>query len=176
MIDGAKYSGASWSGRSDGFYYTWIPPVDPQIATADRPGYQEVRFHKLGTDPKKDVTVHEKTGDPKKFIYAGTAKGGRWLIAEVQHGWTRTDLYFQDLRDAKPAWKPLVVGTDAIYDLEEYKDRFYVRTNEGASGWRVFKVDPLHPSGTSGSRSCPSGRVRPWSSTPSSAESWPSDT
>src|SRR5205085_3810500 len=37
VIEGAKYAGASWTPKGDGFYYTWLP-VDPAIPVAERPG------------------------------------------------------------------------------------------------------------------------------------------
>ena len=40
-------------------------------------------------------------------------------------------------------------------------DRFFVRTNEGAPRYRVFKVDPAHPDRDAGPRSCPSAPTRP---------------
>jgi prolyl oligopeptidase len=144
VIEGSRYAFPSWTVAGDGFYYTWIPPKD-SVPTADRPGYAEVRFHKLGTDPKKDRVVHEKTGDPKTFLEASLSKDGRWLVLTTQHGWTRYDMEFMDLRAPKPAWKPLAVGRDAIYDVDVDNGRFYVKTNEGAPKYRVFKVDPAHP-------------------------------
>jgi prolyl oligopeptidase len=143
VIDGTRYASPSWTAKGDGFYYTWIPPKDT-VPTADRPGYQEVRFHALGSDPKKDRVVHERTGDPKTFLEASLSKDGRWLVLTTQHGWTRFDIQFMDLRAPKPAWKPLAVGTDAIYDVDIDRDRFFVRTNEGAPKYRVFRVDPAH--------------------------------
>ncbi len=112
---------------------------------ADRPGYAEVRLHKLGSDPSRDRVVHEKTGDPKTFVNAGIGKDGRWLIATIEHGWTSTDVYFQDLRSGKPEWRPLVVGVDARFDVSVDGDRFFVWTNEGAPKYRVLRVDPVHP-------------------------------
>jgi prolyl oligopeptidase len=115
------------------------------VPTAERPGYAEIRFHRLGTDPKKDATVHEKTGNAKTFLDVQLSKSGRWLIATIEHGWTRTDVEFMDLHAPKPAWKPLVVGQDARYVLDVDHDRFFIRTNEGAPKYRVLVADPLHP-------------------------------
>lgn len=145
VIDGAKYAWPSWTPSGDGFYYTGLPPLDVGMDPADRPGYAEVRFHKLASDPKTDRVVHEKTGDPKSFLGAGVDRTGRWLIATIEHGWTRTDVYFQDLQSPAPVWKPLVVGEDARYDVSVDADRFFVSTNEGAPRYRVLRVDPAHP-------------------------------
>ena len=142
VIDGAKYAGASWTPKGDGFYYTWLP-TDPSIPTAERPGYAEIRFHKLGQDPKKDALIHERTGDAKSFLQASITKDGHWLVMTIQHGWTRSDIYFKDLRKVPDdGFKPLITGVDAEFDVDEYQDRFYVLTNDGAPHYRVFKVDP----------------------------------
>ena len=67
VIEGGKYAHASWTPKGDGFYYTWLT-TDPSVKEADRPGHAEVRFHKIGEDPKKDRTVRERTGDPSTFV------------------------------------------------------------------------------------------------------------
>jgi prolyl oligopeptidase len=143
VIDGAKYADPSWTPAGDGFYYVWLPPPDA-VPTADRPGYAEVRFHKLGTDPKKDRVVRERTGDPKTFLNADLSKDGRWLVLTTEHGWSRTDLEVMDVRAAQPSWKPLMTGRDAIYFATVDRDRFFVRTNEGAPRYRIFRVDSAH--------------------------------
>jgi prolyl oligopeptidase len=144
VIEGAKYASPSWTPSGDGFYYTWLPPVGT-VPTADRPGHAEVRFHKLDTPPAKDRTIRGKTGDPRTFVGAELSKDGRWLVLTTEHGWTRTDVEFMDLHASKPEWKPLVTGQDALYLVEVDNGRFFVRTNEGASKYRVFRVDPFHP-------------------------------
>ncbi|MGK4001010.1 prolyl oligopeptidase family serine peptidase [Sorangium sp. So ce1036] len=146
VIEGAKYAYASWTPSGDGFYYVWLP-TDPSIPAADRPGYAEVRFHRLGEDPAKDRIVRGRTGDPRTFLGASLSKDGRFLVLTVSHGWTSMDVYFRDLR--KPGGEardtPLAVGSDAHYLVEVYKDRFYVHTDEGAPHGRVFEVDPDRP-------------------------------
>jgi len=144
VIEGAKYAWPSWAFSGKGFYYTRLPPPD-RVPTADRPGYADVRFHELGTDPKSDPVVREKTGDPKTFVSAMVSHDGRWLIATIEHGWTSTDVYFEDLHEPKPAWKPLVVGNDARYDVSVDRGQFFVWTNEGAPHYRIFRVDPAQP-------------------------------
>jgi prolyl oligopeptidase len=143
VIEGAKYARAQWTRQSDGFYYTWLP-VGADIPVAERPGYAEIRFHQLGSDPKKDPMVHERTGDAKTFLATQLGKHGRWLFASIEHGWSATDVFFQDLRE-KPAarkWTKLADGKDGIFAVEAHKDRFYVLTNSGAPTWRMFRVDP----------------------------------
>lgn len=146
VIEGGKYASASWTPDGSGFYYTWLP-TDPKIPVDARPGYQEVRFHRLGEDPNKDRVVHGRIGDPTAFVAAYVSREGRWLVLSVQHGWSSTDVLFRDLSDPKQAdrWTPLVVGTTAHWSVEVYRDRFYVMTDDGAPRGRVYEVDPARP-------------------------------
>ncbi len=146
VIAGTKYASASWTPEGDGFYYVRLP-VDPSIPTDARPGFAEVRFHALGTDPATDPLVREKTGDPKTFVSGWVSKDGRWLFSDVAHGWSSNDVYFRDRSDpaARDRWTPLAQGKDALYSVLSFRGRFYVVTNEGAPQWRIFVVDPARP-------------------------------
>lgn len=144
VIEGAKYARPSFTPKGDGFYYTWLP-TDPAIAVSERPGFAEVRFHKIGEDPKKDRVIREKTGDAKTFMHADVSKDGRWLVLYVLHGWSRSDVYFRDLKGKSTQFAPLAVGIDAEFDVDVFKDTFYVRTNDGAPQYRLFRVDPTKP-------------------------------
>jgi prolyl oligopeptidase len=142
VIAGTKYSGASWTPDSKGFYYTWLPAPDT-VPVADRPGFAEIRFHKLGDDPTKDQIVHPATKNPQTFLGGYVSKDGRWLFASIQHGWNSSDVYFKDLRKkGGDEWRPLVVGVDANFDVYPWRGSFYVFTNHEAPRYRVYKVDP----------------------------------
>lgn len=143
-IEGGKYAHASWTPKGDGFYYTWLP-TDPAIKDADRPGYAEVRFHRLGDDPKKDRIVRERTGDSSTFLSGYLSRDGHWLILTIEHGWSSQDVFFLDTREKKAEFRPLAVGRKAHFSVHPYKDRFYVTTDEGAPRSRIFVVDPRKP-------------------------------
>jgi len=144
VIDGAKYAGTSWAPNGSGFYYTYLPPVSPQITVADRPGFAEVRFHKLGDDPKKDRLVREATHDAKTFLGVEMSRDGHFLLLYVQHGWTSTDVFYKDLRSGTEPkdWKTLVANQPHKYNVWAFKDRFYVETDDGAPNHHVMRVDP----------------------------------
>ena len=144
VIEGAKYAAASWTPKSDGFYYTWLP-VDPTIPVAERPGWQTIKFHRIGQNPSSDRVVVDKLGDPTTFQNAQLSMDGHWLVRTVEHGWARNDVFFRDARRPDAPWTPLSVGNDALYDVAVFRDRIYVTTNEGAPHSRIFAVDPAHP-------------------------------
>ena len=145
QITGTKYSGASWTPDGKGFYYTWVPPVGGEVTVAERPGFAQVKFHKLGTDVAKDTLVHDKTGSAKTFIGGGVSRDGHWLMVSIQHGWNSSDVFFKDARKPQSEWTTLVKGVDATFDVEIWRDKFYVTTNDGAPRYRVYKVDPKQP-------------------------------
>ncbi len=150
LIEGAKYAQPSWTPSGDGFYYTFLPAVSngskghPPITVADRPGHAEIRFHKIGTDPKSDLLIHARTSDPETFIGASISRDGRWLFTSVQHGWNATDVYYRDLHDKTVDWKPFVVGEKAQFNVFAWKDHFYIHTNFEAPRWRMLRADVKH--------------------------------
>jgi len=142
VIAGTKYSGASWTPDSSGFYYTQVPPVGEGVSIAERPGYAAVKFHRRGDDPSVDVVVHAATRNPQTFIGGFVSRDGHWLVVSVQHGWNSTDVFVKDTRLPDAEWLTLVSGVDATFDVHVWRNRFYVLTNHDAARYRVFKVDP----------------------------------
>jgi prolyl oligopeptidase len=145
LITGTKYGGASWAPDGKGFYYTWVPPVGAKVGgrdvtIAERPGFAEVRFHKLGDDAAKDTVVHPATGSAKTFIGGYISKDGHWVIVNVSHGWNSTDVYIKDARKKDAQFTPIVKGVDALFDVDVWKDQLYITTNDGAPRYRVFKT------------------------------------
>jgi prolyl oligopeptidase len=143
-IEGGKYAMPSWTPDNHGFYYTWVPPVGGAVTVADRPGFAEIRFHKLGTPVASDPVVHAATGNAGTFLHGEVSRDGHWLIVAIQHGWNSTDLYVKDTRKPGAGWTTLVEGVDATFDLTVWRDQFYVMTNHGAPKNRLYKIDPAH--------------------------------
>jgi prolyl oligopeptidase len=144
-IAGTKYGPASWAADSRGFYYIWVPAPSDQVPVADRPGFAELRYHALGSDPAKDPVLHEATRNPATFLNGFASRDGHWLFAQIQHGWTSSDVYFKDLRTHQKDWTVLVEGVTANFTVDELRDVFYVHTDDGAPRYRLYAVDPRKP-------------------------------
>jgi prolyl oligopeptidase len=74
-----------WKVDGSGFYYTRYPQGN------ERPGedanfYQQVYFHKLGTDAKQDVYVIGKDFPRIAEIQLHMSHDGKWLVAAVANG------------------------------------------------------------------------------------------
>jgi prolyl oligopeptidase len=144
VIGGAKYAYPKWTPKGDGFYYVALP-TDPAIPAAEIFGHADVRFHKLGTDPKTDAVVLPKNGNAETELELGISRDGRWLITTVIHGANAIEIHYKDLRAPAGPWVTLVKGHDGAMEATAWKDHIYLRTTEGAPLGRLFKIDPLKP-------------------------------
>ena len=140
VIPGAKYASPSWTPDSKAFIYEWLP-IDSTIPVSERPGYCEVRLHKLGEASIKDEQLHPRTGDPKTFIGGGISRDGKFQFVVIMRGWNENDVFIKRVGKDK-TWQLLVAGKDAKYSVDSWKGQLYVFTDEGAPNKRVFKVDP----------------------------------
>ncbi|MDP2317587.1 MAG: prolyl oligopeptidase family serine peptidase [Pseudomonadota bacterium] len=137
-IPGAKYASPDWTPDGAGFYYEWLP-TDSTIPADERPGYTEIRYHALGTDPAGDPLVHPRTGDPSAFLGAWMGPDGRYLFVEVARGWTANAVYMRDLA-AGGDFHLVADSPRARFSVTAWKDQLYIWTNEGAPLGRVFRT------------------------------------
>ena len=75
----------AWKADSSGFYYTRYPQGNER-PREDANFYQEVYFHRLGTDPKQDTYVFGKDLPRIAEIQLHTSDDGKWLLASVANG------------------------------------------------------------------------------------------
>jgi prolyl oligopeptidase len=74
-----------WKADSSGFYYTRYPQANER-PPEDANFYQQVYFHKLGTDPGQDTYVIGKDFPRFAEILLDMSDDGRWLVATVKNG------------------------------------------------------------------------------------------
>jgi prolyl oligopeptidase len=145
-IPGTKFGQASWTPDGRGFYYSYTPPASATIAEPDRNAYTELRYHKLGADPARDAVVRGATGHNDWFLQGAVSRDGHWLFSVISQGSSgATSLFYKDLRRPQKEWTVLIDGVDATSYLIDWRDRFYVVTNDGAPRYHVFEVDPKRP-------------------------------
>jgi prolyl oligopeptidase len=87
--------------------------------------------------------VRPATKDPSTFLSGGVSDDGKWLFAYVMRGWNENDVFVKPVGGKKEVpFATLALGQGALYQVEAFKDRFYVFTTEGAPRGRIFAVDP----------------------------------
>jgi prolyl oligopeptidase len=143
-IPHTRYSSVAWLPDASGFYYTRYP--EPGSVPAGEENYwRKAYFHPLGRPWKEDPLIFGEGRAREDMIGLALSPDGRWLMAVVHQGWARSELYFLDRRASRPEFLPVVEGVEALFIPDVQNDAFYVRTNQDAPHYRVFKADPEHP-------------------------------
>ena len=105
----------AWKADSSGFYYTRYPQGNER-APEDANFYQQVYFHKLGTDPKQDTYVIGKDFPRIAEIQLHTSDDGRWLLAAVGNGDGGQFAHY--LMDSEGKWTQLTHFEDGIVSVK----------------------------------------------------------
>ena len=138
-IERTRAASLAWLHDNRGFYYTRYPKK------GDVPAGQEmynrhVFYHQLGTDPDTDDKIFGEGRDPEDWPNVHLSNDGRWLLIDVEQGWTKSELFLMDLKSEQPPIR-LTTGKDFLYRGEVYDGKVYITTNEDAPRYRVFVTD-----------------------------------
>jgi prolyl oligopeptidase len=146
---GNKAEDVSWLPDASGLFYR-------NLADVENPYSGQVRFHRMGTDPKSDPLVmrqYTKEEDAKLAITDGpsgeVSRDGRWLVLIYASSSTTNDLWVADaqrfVKTGELVKVPISVGDDAVSFGEVVGDTLYLATTIGAPHRRLFAVDLHHP-------------------------------
>jgi prolyl oligopeptidase len=147
-IDRTRFASIAWKKDDSGFYYTRHPRKG-DVAAGDEVYHVKVFYHTLGDDSAKDPLIFDpmSTGEghtPQDIPGVQLADDDdRWLLTSISSGWTKTELYLQDLKAATPP-VALTQGKNFLYSGEIFRGKLYIVSNEDAPRYRVFTVDAAH--------------------------------
>ncbi|MBD5635333.1 MAG: S9 family peptidase [Candidatus Eremiobacteraeota bacterium] len=138
-IPDTRYCSLAWYPDESGFYYTRFPPGADYDANVYR--------HSLGEPWLRDEKIFGDGRAAEDMLALELSASGRWLPVRASQGWVSSDVYLADTAklDTTNAFAPLAEGRHAIFDVLPTDAWVYVRTNEGASRFRMFAVDPESP-------------------------------
>ena len=105
----------AWKADSSGFYYTRYPQGNER-PIEDANFYQQVYFHKLGTDPRQDTYVIGKDFPRIAEIQLRASDDGRWLLAAVGYGDGGQFAHY--LMDADGHWTQLTHSEDGVVSVK----------------------------------------------------------
>ena len=153
-IDRARHANVAWKKDNSGFYYGRTPKKG-DVPAGEEVYHVKIFYHALGSDPEKDPLIF---GDRLKAQDVPSAQladdDNRWLLITVFEGWTKTEMFLQDLK-AGTAPVEVTSGKDFTYTGEILKGQLYIFTNEDAPHYRVFRVDAQKPARESWSEVIP---------------------
>jgi len=113
-----KFSGASWTPDSRGFFYSRYPaPAEGQTFQQLNKN-QKVHYHRLGTPQDQDVIVYQRPDHPDWGFSAGVTEDGRYLIITTWKGTDeRNRVTYKDLSEPYAAPVELVDNFDQEYSF-----------------------------------------------------------
>jgi len=126
---------AVWSADGQGFFYTlvnenWRPYV--------------VKYHRLGADPKSDLTVYEER-DTGFFVSVGLTQSRAFVIVSSADHVT-SENYLIPSHDPESA--PRLVSArqvNRMYDIDEREGTLYILTNDTHVNFRIATASVAEP-------------------------------
>jgi prolyl oligopeptidase len=140
VVSRCKFTGASWSADSEGFYYSRYPALED--GTGDGSATISVYFHSRGTTQEADEHVYTIPGGTSKNPYATATRDDRYLIIANHHGYNANDVYYLPLATGITEPLPIFDQWDARYNFVGNDGRtLFFWTNKDAPKGRVIAVD-----------------------------------
>jgi len=130
----------AWLPDTSGFFYTRYP--EPGSVPAGEEAYHRQVFeHRLGDAWREDRYVFGRDRPVEDWPNVQLSPDGRWLVATVSRGWSRTNAYVYD-RQGGEGWRPIVDGIEALFGVTPRDDRFLIHTNFDAPRYKLMAADP----------------------------------
>jgi prolyl oligopeptidase len=127
-----------WKADSSGFYYTRYPQGSER-PPEDANFYQQVYFHKLGTDPRQDTYVIGKDFPRIAEIQLHTSDDGRWLVAAVANGDGGQFAHY--VMDETGRWTQVTQFEDAIVSVKVAADAsLYLLSRKNAPRGQILRL------------------------------------
>jgi len=138
-IERTRAASIAWKLDNSGFFYTRYPKKG-DVPEGEEVYHRRVFYHALGSDPANDPLVFGKELAPEDWPGVDLSNDGRWLLISVEQGWTKSELYVQDLREGKEPVR-ITQGKNFLYGGQIYNGKIFITTNEDAPKYRLFVVD-----------------------------------
>ncbi len=143
-----KFSGASWTTDSRGFFYSRFaePTGDAKFQATNE--NQKLHYHRLGTPQSEDVLVYERPDHPKWGISGEVTEDGRYLVIGISDGTTsrRTRVSYKDLNEPYGLVVDLVANHENKFHLVGNDGpAFYFLTETGSPKGSVVAIDIRTP-------------------------------
>jgi len=142
-IERTRAASIAWKLDNSGFFYTRYPKKG-EVPEGEEVYHRRVFHHALGADPSNDPLIFGTDLEPEAWPGVDLSNDGRWLLISVEHGWTKSELYLQDLKGHAPPVR-ITEGKNFLYSGEIYNGKIFITTNEDAPRYRMFVADASAP-------------------------------
>jgi prolyl oligopeptidase len=138
-IERTRFASVAWMKDSSGFYYTRHPKKG-DVPAGEEVYHVKVFYHLIGSDPAKDPLIFGEGRKPQDIPTVNLSEDDRWLLITVFEGWTKAEMYLQDLA-SKSEPVEITTGKNFLYGADFYQGKLYITTNEDAPHYRVFVTE-----------------------------------
>lgn len=144
VIPRTRAASIAWEPDESGFYYTRYP-APGEVPAGEEDYHRHVFHHKLGEDPKNDAKVFGEGLPREAWTSVSLSPDGGKLLFTVSQGWTRDDLFLQDVASGERT--VLIEGTEAKSSAEfvENGSKLQVLTTLDAPRKRLLEIDLAKP-------------------------------
>ena len=142
-IERTRFASVAWKNDNSGFYYTRHPKKG-EVPAGEEVYHVKAFYHALGTDSAKDPLIFGEGRNAQDIPSVTLSEDDRWLLITVFEGWSKSELYLQDLKAGTPAVE-ITTGKEFLYGGDIFKGKLYITTNEDAARYHVFVVDAASP-------------------------------
>jgi len=157
-VNGGTAGGSlAWNGDGSGFYYTRYPRAGER-APEDVNFYQQVYFHRLGTDPRQDSYSLGKEFPRIAEIQLRASDDGRYVLAAMENGDGGEFAYYLLGSDAQ--WHQIGRLSDSVASAQFSADGYiYLLSHLNAPKGKILKMPLAQPRITEAQTVVPESRV-----------------
>ncbi len=142
-----KFSGASWTNDSKGFFYSGYDAPNEKTKLEDVNYYQKLYYHQLGQPQSEDTLIYERSDEKEWGFNGSVTEDGNYLIISV---WLGTDsknlVFYKDLTNPSSEVVELISKFESSYSLIDNDENvFYFQTDLNAPRGRAIAIDINKP-------------------------------
>ncbi len=144
VIPRTRAASIAWEPDESGFYYTKYP-TPGEVPAGEEDYHRHVFHHKLGEDPKNDPKVFGEGLPREAWSSVSLSPNGEKLLFTVSQGWTRDDMFLQDVKSGERT--TVIEGVDAKSSAEfvDNGNKLQVLTTLDAPRKRLLEIDVAKP-------------------------------
>lgn len=143
-INWVKFSGATWTPDSKGFYYSaYDAPKEGVYSSQNQ--FQKVYYHELGKPQSADLLIYEDREHPLRYFSAWPSEDGKWLFIIGSEGTSGTEVLCR--KSSEKQFRTLLKGFAHDYaPVDCREDNLYFVTNDGALNYALKRISLNDPS------------------------------
>jgi prolyl oligopeptidase len=143
FIERTRAASIAWKLDNSGFFYTRYPKKG-EVPDGEEVYHRRVFYHAVGSDPSEDPLIFGKDLGAEDWPNVDLSNDGRWLLISVEQGWTKSELYLQDLHSGNAPVR-ITEGKNFLYGGQIYNGKIFITTNEDAPRYRMLVADAASP-------------------------------